>query len=48
MTLALTGDYFDIFETQGFHPEPSDAPYVLVAHADVGAQCASPLPSVSV
>jgi hypothetical protein len=24
LTLAVTGDYFDIFETQGFHPEPSD------------------------
>ena len=24
VTLALTGSYFDIFETQGFHPEPSD------------------------
>lgn len=24
VTLALTGDYLDIFETQGFHPEPSD------------------------
>jgi hypothetical protein len=23
LTLALTGDYFDIFETQGFFPEPS-------------------------
>ena len=23
LTLAVTGDYFDIFETQGFHPEPS-------------------------
>jgi hypothetical protein len=23
VTLALTGDYLDIFETQGFHPEPS-------------------------
>jgi hypothetical protein len=23
VTLALTADYFDIFETQGFHPEPS-------------------------
>lgn len=23
VTLAVTGDYFDIFETQGFHPEPS-------------------------
>jgi hypothetical protein len=22
--LAVTGRYFDIFETQGFHPEPSD------------------------
>jgi hypothetical protein len=22
--LAVTGSYFDIFETQGFHPEPSD------------------------
>lgn len=24
VTLALTGDYLDVFETQGFHPEPSD------------------------
>jgi len=24
ITLAVTADYFDIFETQGFHPEPSD------------------------
>lgn len=24
LTLAVTGDYFDIFETQGFSPEPSD------------------------
>jgi len=24
ITLAVTGDYFDIFETQGFHPQPSD------------------------
>jgi hypothetical protein len=24
VTLAITGEYFDIFETQGFHPEPSD------------------------
>lgn len=24
LTLAVTGDYFDIFETQGFHPNPSD------------------------
>jgi hypothetical protein len=23
--LAVTGDYFDIFETQGFTPDPSDA-----------------------
>jgi len=23
VTLAITGGYFDIFETQGFHPEPS-------------------------
>ena len=23
ITLALTGDYLDIFETQAFHPEPS-------------------------
>lgn len=23
LTLAVTGDYFDIFETQGFFPEPS-------------------------
>jgi hypothetical protein len=25
LTLAVTGDYFDIYETQGFHPEPSDS-----------------------
>jgi len=25
LTLSLTGDYFDIFETQGFHPEPDRA-----------------------
>lgn len=25
LTLAVTGDYFDIYETQGFHPEPSAA-----------------------
>lgn len=25
VVLAVTGDYFDIFETQGFTPEPSDA-----------------------
>ena len=25
VTLAVTGDYFDIFETQGFTPDPSDA-----------------------
>src|SRR3954453_3010996 len=25
LTLAVTGDYFDIFETQGFHPDPSDS-----------------------
>jgi hypothetical protein len=25
LTLAVTGDYFDIYETQGFTPEPSDA-----------------------
>jgi hypothetical protein len=25
VTLAVTGDYFDIFETQGFNPDPSDA-----------------------
>jgi hypothetical protein len=24
VTLAVTGSYFNIFETQGFHPEPSD------------------------
>lgn len=24
LTLAVTGDYFDIFETQGFFPEPSE------------------------
>jgi len=24
LTLGVTGDYFGIFETQGFHPEPSD------------------------
>jgi hypothetical protein len=24
ITLAVTADYFDIFETQGFHPEPSE------------------------
>ena len=24
VTLAVTGDYFDIYETQGFNPEPSD------------------------
>jgi hypothetical protein len=24
VTLAITGDYFDIFETQGFHPQPSE------------------------
>lgn len=24
VTLGVTGDYFDIFETQGFHPQPSD------------------------
>ena len=24
LTLAVTADYFDIFETQGFEPEPSD------------------------
>jgi hypothetical protein len=23
LTLGVTGDYFDIFETQGFHPQPS-------------------------
>jgi hypothetical protein len=23
LTLAVTGDYFNIFETQGFHPNPS-------------------------
>jgi hypothetical protein len=25
LTLAVTGDYFDIYETQGFTPDPSDA-----------------------
>ena len=25
VVLAVTGDYFDLFETQGFTPEPSDA-----------------------
>jgi hypothetical protein len=25
VSLAVTGDYFDIYETQGFTPEPSDA-----------------------
>lgn len=25
ITLALTGHYFDIYETQGFEPEPSEA-----------------------
>lgn len=25
VTLAVTGTYFDIFESQGFNPEPSDA-----------------------
>ena len=24
LTLAVTGDYFDIFETQGFHPQPAE------------------------
>jgi hypothetical protein len=24
LTLAITGSYFNIFETQGFHPNPSD------------------------
>jgi hypothetical protein len=24
ITLAVTGDYLNIFETQGFHPDPSD------------------------
>jgi hypothetical protein len=24
LTLGVTGDYFNIFETQGFHPNPSD------------------------
>lgn len=24
VTLAVTGDYFDIFESQGFNPEPSE------------------------
>lgn len=23
ITIAVTGDYFDIYETQGFHPDPS-------------------------
>lgn len=23
ITLAVTGDYFDVFETQGFHPDAS-------------------------
>ena len=25
LTLAVTGRYFDLFETQGFHPEPSES-----------------------
>ena len=25
ITLAVTGAYFDLFETQGFHPEPADS-----------------------
>jgi len=25
LTLAVTGDYFDIYETQGFTPDPADA-----------------------
>jgi hypothetical protein len=24
ITLAVTGDYFNIYETQGFHPEPAE------------------------
>ena len=24
VTLAISGDYFNIYETQGFHPQPSD------------------------
>ena len=24
ITLAVTGNYFDLFETQGFHPEPAE------------------------
>jgi hypothetical protein len=24
VTLAITGDYFNIYETQGFHPQPND------------------------
>jgi hypothetical protein len=24
LTIAVTGDYFNIFETQGFHPQPAD------------------------
>ena len=24
VVLAITGTYFDIYETQGFHPQPSD------------------------
>jgi hypothetical protein len=24
LTLAITGSYFNIFETQGFHPDPAD------------------------
>lgn len=26
LTLAVTGDYFELFETQGFHPEPWSPP----------------------
>ena len=25
LTIAVTGSYLDLFETQGFHPEPSDS-----------------------
>jgi hypothetical protein len=25
LTIAVSGDYFELFETQGFHPEPSDS-----------------------
>jgi hypothetical protein len=24
LTLAITGSYFNVFETQGFHPDPAD------------------------